>query len=162
MGQGYHFICKQCHEKYSADVGCGIAQPMACEKAFSKIASGAYGAERKRLVEELSGIAVSGNLELYVCSSCNRWESTLDLTLYEPNEPDYVPEFTIGGETRWCGAPCVSDWELCQDYHVIKRYYHICTQCGRRMHKASEQETLNLTCPKCGTLNWIDSIIMWD
>ena len=39
---------------------------------------------------------------------------------------------------------------------------HKCDNCGKRMHKASDDETMNLACPKCGTKNESGNMILWD
>lgn len=41
-------------------------------------------------------------------------------------------------------------------------YAHKCDHCGKRMHKANEEELSKLSCPYCGTENTSEGLLMWD
>ena len=88
---------------------------------------------------------------LYICDPCKRWEEGLDVTLYAPNDPEAIAK-------KQFGEKMVEE----QEYHVIKRYYHTCKKCGKRMHKASPFKENHLPCPKCGTVNEALNFILWD
>ena len=164
MGQGYGFKCKKCGCKYSVSFGIGMMYPKVYRDKISEIEKGTYGAEWKELLDKTPYAAINGNEFVYLCDSCNRWETETDVTLYAPNDPESIPKKRYGIKTveEWGYVPYVTEWDLKEDYHVLKRKYHICENCGRRMHKASEKELRNLPCPKCGVLNEVADYIHWD
>ena len=53
-------------------------------------------------------------------------------------------------------------WDLKNDYHIVKRYYRHCSQCGKRMHKALANEAIELRCPKCDNKNQANEFGTWD
>ena len=164
MGMGYSYICKKCGHKYSVFPGVGMMYPQVYRQKLDEIAEGAYGTERKNLVEKTSYAAIDAEEIIYICRSCNRWETGTDITLYAPDDPESISKKQYGIKTveEWGYVPYVTGWDLKEDYHVLKRYYHKCEKCGRRMHKASEAEMQNLPCPECGETNMTEGVIMWD
>ncbi|MDO5138764.1 MAG: hypothetical protein Q4D71_09960 [Oscillospiraceae bacterium] len=164
MGTGYSYNCIKCGHKYSVYPGIGAIYPHVYRKKLAEIAEGACGAEWKDLLEKTPYAAIDAETVIYICSSCNRWETGTDITLYAPDDPESISKKQYGIKTveEWGYVPYVTDWHLEKDYHVLKRYYHKCEKCGRRMHKASEAEMQNLPCPECGEPNRSGGIIMWD
>lgn len=164
MGQGYGYKCKKCHYEYSVYLGGGMKYPKEYRKKIEEISTGIYGTERKNLIDKTEYAAIDADRVVYVCSACNNWELGTDVTLYAPNEPEKILKIQYGIKTveEWGYVPYVTRWELKENYHILKRYYHKCKNCGKRMHKASEKEEINLPCPKCGEPNTAESIIMWD
>ena len=47
-------------------------------------------------------------------------------------------------------------------YRLVKRYVRKCPDCGRRMHKATDREMRELSCPVCGEKNRPGGEILWD
>ncbi len=164
MGEGHGYKCKKCHNKYSVYLGVGMNYPEVYRQKLEEIAGGAYGTERKDLIKKTKYATIDAGQVLYVCSSCGNWEVGTDVTLYAPNEPKKILKIQYGEKTveELGYVPYVTNWDLQENYHVLKRYYHKCKKCGKRMHKASEQEELNLPCPKCGEPNTAQTTIMWD
>lgn len=164
MGYGYAFTCTKCHHEYSVFLGDGMMYPKVFRSKLDEIASGAYGEERKKLLEQTEYAAVDAANVVYICTSCNRWEAGTDVTLYAPNDSASISKKQHGIKTveEWGYVPYVSWYDLKQDYHVLKRYYHKCENCGRRMHKASKFEEQNLACPECGEINETTGTIFWD
>lgn len=164
MGQGYDYKCKKCCHKYSVLPGMGMMYPKVYREKLAEIAEGVYGAELKNLFDNTDYVAIDASRVIYICSTCNRWELGTDVTLYAPNDPERVSREQYGIKTveEWGYVPYVTSWDLKQNYHVLKRHYHNCEKCGRRMHKASPEEEQNLSCPKCGEPNKANDVIMWD
>ena len=164
MGQGYSYQCKKCHHKYAVSLGSGMMYPIVYEEKLAEINKGSYGAEWKELCEKTEYAAINADTVIYVCNACNRWEPGTDITLYAPNNPRIIARRSYGIKTveEWGYVPYVTDTQLKRDYHLLKRYFHKCEKCGRRMHKASTKELKNLPCPQCGEPNTIDGTIMWD
>ena len=158
MGQGYVFRCRNCQKEYMVFPGTGMFYHDMYEDEIRKIVAGDYGEKLKNLYESTPHAAINAANVVYVCSSCGKWEESKDLTLYAPIDPDR--SYAIRKIKSRGSLP--SDWDLRWLYHVIKRYYKKCPCCGKRMHKASEEEERNLSCPECGTVNEADSIMMWD
>ena len=160
MGYGYEFECRNCQHKYSISLGSGFLYPEEYRKEIKKISAGNYGAEWKQAFEKNPYTAINAESVLYICSSCNAWECVTDITLYIPNNPAsiaYEYEKKNRRPDRF-----VSSWDLKDRYHVLKRHYHKCKKCGKRMHKASKGEEQSLCCPKCGTANESIGEFCWD
>ena len=88
----------------------------------------------------------------------------MDPTLYAPDNPEQILNQQFGEKTvrEWGYVPYVMDYDLKEQYHVIKRIYHKCSHCGKRMHKATNAELETLPCPKCGEPNRATDFICWD
>ena len=122
---------------------------------LKRIEDGEYGSEWQKLLKDNPYAAVNAERNVYICRECGHWETGQDITLYVPNNPEAINGIKALEEEY---VP----WDLKEEYHVLKRHYHKCSKCGRRMHKATEEEMLHLPCPKCGTQNETDGNIMWD
>ena len=164
MGKGYHYICKQCGNRYAVHIGAGMGYPTEYGEIISDLARGKYGAELQEVFLSTPYAAVDGGKAVFVCPGCGSWERGTDLTLYAPNEPLRIPNKRYGRKTvaEWGYVPFVTRGDLEEDYHVLKRHYHHCGKCGKRMHKASSDELRNLPCPKCGSPNQAESGFFWD
>ena len=164
MGRGYGYKCKECKHRYSAFPGIGKAYPEAYRELIQKIEDGGYGEEWQRLLKDTPYVAVNAENVIYSCKECGQWEMGQDITLYAPNHPKAILSKQYGIKTveEWGYVPFVMNWELREEYHVLKRHYHKCSKCGKRMHKASENEVKHLPCPKCGTENEVRDYIIWD
>ena len=101
---------------------------------------------------------------VYICDGCGTWEHGTDVSLYAPNDPDSIPQKQFGIKTveEWGYVPYVMCWDLEKEYHLVKRQYHCCNKCGKRMHKASSAELKTLSCPKCGSDNQAEGALKWD
>ena len=164
MGQGYCYKCKTCNYEYSVQPGFGMGYPKLYHNQLAAVAAGKYGPELKRLFETTPYAAINAEKVIYACNTCNRWEPGIDVSLYAPNDPDSIPLKQYGIKTvkEWGSVPYVIKDDLREDYHLLKRYYQKCKDCGRRMHKLSESSLKRLSCPKCGTVNEASDVIMWD
>ena len=165
MGQGHAFKCKKCGHEYSVHPGVGMMYPSVFREKLAEIAEGAYGTEFQDLINNTDYAAIDASRVVYICSFCNRWELGTDVTLYTPNDPESIAKKQYGILTveEWGYVPYVAHRDLEREYHVLKRYYYKCEKCGRRMHKASDEEEKNLSCPKCGEPNRADDkFIFWD
>lgn len=165
MGSGYSFKCIKCGYKYSVMPGIGKMYPSVYRDTLAEVAAGTYGDEWKKIMESIPYAAVDASRKVYICSSCGNWEEAKDITLYAPNDPKTISKKQYGEKTvEEIGyVPYVVRADLKKDYHVIKRYYCKCKNCGKRMRKASLQEEQTLPCPKCGTVNVPNNgLILWD
>ena len=164
MGKGYEYNCRKCQHKYSVSLGTGMLFPEAYHSIIYEIADGKYGTEWKAIYDSTPYAAVNAGKEVYICKHCSRWEEGTDISLYAPNNPDIISQKRYGEKTvRELGyVPYVTAWDLKKDYHVLKRHYKRCSKCGKRMHKASEEELLNLFCPACGEKNRPTGFVRWD
>ena len=122
MGMGYSYICKKCGHKYSVFPDVGMMYPHVYRQKLAEIAEGAYGTERKNLVEKTSYAAIDAEEIIYICRSCNRWETGTDITLYAPDDPESISKKQYGIKTveEWGYVPYVTGWDLKEDYHVLK------------------------------------------
>lgn len=164
MGQGYRFVCKKCDCLYFASYGIGMMYPQAYRKLLEEIENGKYGKEWQQLLKDNPYAAVNAEIIVYICKECGHWETGQDITLYAPNNPDSIPKKQYGIKTieEWGYVPYVTASDLKEEYHVLKHYYHKCSKCGKRMHKASDDEIQHLPCPKCGTENEAEGGLLWD
>ena len=167
MGKGYVYKCNNCNNEYTAYVGCGMLYPDDYRKKLSEIVGGAYGAKWQSLLKKTELAAINADKVIYVCSTCNRWEEGTDVTLYAPKKPESILHMQYGDKTveKWGHVPWVTGRDLKENYRILKRYYHKCVKCGKRMHKASDEELWSLPCPKCGAANEIlpeGGILFWD
>lgn len=57
---------------------------------LDEIAKGTYGTERMNLFHMTPYAAIDAEEIIYIYSSCNRWETGTDITLYAPDEPESI------------------------------------------------------------------------
>ena len=164
MGKGYRFKCKKCQNEYCASWGIGGAFPLVYRSCLSDIIAGKYGLEWKKLALSEEYIAVDASSYLYSCNFCGNWKIAYSLSLYKPKNPKSIPDKQYGIKTvrEWGYVPYVTPLDFEDDYIFLKSYVHKCDKCGKRMHKTDIKHLTSLACPKCGTDNEIDGILMWD
>ncbi len=164
MGKGYSYICKKCKHKYGVSTGAGMMYPILYRELIDAISEGKYGAELQESYENTPYAAVDAENIVYICRECGAWEEDTDVSIYAPNDPDSFSKKEYGEKTvaEWGYVPYVMQQELEEEFHVVKKYYHYCSKCGKRMHKASADELKNLPCPECGTVNHANDGFMWD
>ena len=152
MGSGYGFVCKKCGNRYSVNTGIGFIFPNEYKKLVDKIKKGRYGEDWKHLFMSTPGAVVDAEKELYICKGCGNWDVSPVASIYAPDKPDSIEK----------PVHYVMKSDLESDYHIVKRYYHKCGKCGKRMHRATEREMISLPCPKCGGTDTAADLIMWD
>ena len=164
MGQGYCYTCKKCKHEYSVHLGIGMRFPTVYRDILADISDGEYGSELQELYNNTPYAAIDGERVVYICDGCGSWELGTDVSLYAPNDPDSIPQKQFGIKTvaEWGYVPYVMRWHLQKEYHLVKRQYHRCSKCGKRMHKASSAELKKLPCPECGSENQAEDTLMWD
>ena len=166
MGSGYLYVCKNCKKRYSVQLGVGKLFPQIYEETTRLIDRGHYGPEWQKIYRHTPYVAVDAALELYLCDNCRNWKSDKNLSLYEPNDIAQIKTRRYGIKTveEWGHIPYVLDFELEQDYHLIKEYPHTCDKCGNPMRKIDKDHIPDiLSCPKCGSDNERKPVMMmWD
>ncbi len=164
MGQGYCYTCKKCKHEYSVHLGIGMRFPIVYRDILADISDGEYGSELQELYNNTPYAAIDGERVVYICDGCGSWKLGTDVSLYAPNDPDSIPQKQFGIKTveEWGYVPYVMRWDLQKEYHLVKRKYHRCSKCGKRMRKASSEELKNLPCPECGSENQAEDALMWD
>lgn len=164
MGTGHGFTCKKCGYYYEISLGIGMMFPKVYQSCIRDIKVGKYGEEWKTLARRQKYIAVDAEEYLYVCESCRNWKTDMDLSLYEPKEPDKIlnEQFGIKTVKEWGYVPYVMSRELEEDYSLLKAYVHKCDRCGKIMHKFNAEQISSLWCPKCGTENKKSELFRWD
>ena len=80
--------------------------------------------------------------------------------MYRPKDEDAIrtKQFGIKTVEEWGYVPYVFGQDFQAEYDLIKVYAHKCDHCGKRMHKANEEELSKLSCPYCGTEKYIRRI----
>ena len=139
--------------------------PSVYRDMLADISEGQYGPELQEIYNNTPYAAINGGYVVYVCSGCSTWETDIDVSMYAPNEPDSIPQKQYGIKTaaEWGYVPYVMPRELGKEYHLVRRHYHRCKKCGKRMHKASSMELRNLPCPECGRKTQAQVIpLIWD
>ena len=164
MGYGYDYKCRKCGHHYDVYIGGGFSLPSVYREMVDAISDGVYGDEWRDVYNSTEYAAVNADKHVFICDSCKKWEVGRDLTIYAPNDPEIIRHMTFGDKTveEWGYVPYVMAGELRVYYHVLKRHYSKCKTCGRRMHKATQEELGNLPCPECGEANSYTETIMWD
>ena len=164
MGIGLNFKCQKCGKEYRVMRGVGMMFPLTYERTMEAIKEGRYGEQWKQIVTETSYAAVNAEKEVYLCSSCGSWRTERNLSLYRPNDPEQIRTKQYGIKTveEWGDVPYVDRDDLKRDYKLIKAFPHKCGKCGKRMRKAKEAEIKKLPCPRCGTVNSSNGILLWD
>ncbi len=164
MGDGYDFVCKKCKKEYSVMHGIGMMYPTIYQETIEDAKNGKYGSEWQELISSSKYIAINAEREVYICSSCGKWKTELDLSLYRPKDEDAIrtKQFGIKTVEEWGYVPYVFGQDFQAEYDLIKVYAHKCDHCGKRMHKANEEELSKLSCPYCGTENTSEGLLMWD
>ena len=161
MGANVIYKCSKCGKKYWAQEGFGMLFPLVYEETLQKAKDGELGHQMQELALNTKNVAIDAELKVYYCGKCNHWESDTCYSLYAPNfdkpVPEVVPsiwkEIGVKCEERlfdYDAAEYVTEWELKNYYHLIRRYIHKCPKCKSRMHIATKKELDNLRCPDCG------------
>lgn len=162
MGWGYGYKCKKCKKEYSIRMGVGMMMPRVFKRTLEEINEGYWGKECKEVLNSERFVAPDIEKELYICRSCGNWRTEQNMNMYAPNDLEtIIQKFGTNILEENGNVPYVMRWELKTDYHLIKKWIHIC-ECGKRLHKATEKEMKNLVCPYCGTANQIKDYINWD
>ncbi len=164
MGQGYSYKCRKCGNKYNIMPGSGMMFPEEYRETVARIRSGEYGAEWKERFSEKEYTAVNAERALYLCS-CGAFQIEPNLSLYEPADPEGLKKVQFGEKTveEWGDIPYMT-WELKKYLKYTAAYSHKCPECGKRMHKVSENviKDTALRCPECGEPNKPDGELLWD
>lgn len=168
MGDQFCFTCEHCHHEYAAHIGRGFGYDEIYRARIAAIKAGAYGPARQEALNKTPGAVINADYVLYICNSCKAWEVSTDISLYAPNRPEDMPSKSNEKKTP-IKARAVQLFRYIQkkqyffeQYHLMRRYYHRCSRCGKRMHKASQDEMVALPCPKCGRINQVRESRMWD
>lgn len=151
MGTGHSYKCK-CREKDKhINVGSGMMYPRVCGRVHQNMLDGEYGDTWKRFLEEHPGGAFDCEREVYKCSACDYWELDYRNNYYmtsdgTPVRHNYVTWFDV----------------YYYKYKCVRRFRHICPECGKPMHIANLKKEV-LLCKDCKapmefTLDTID----WD
>lgn len=164
MGSGYDFKCKKCQKEYSVMFGIGMLYPDVYQETVADIKNGKYGLEWQQLMNAEEYVAVNAEIEVYICRECKHWKTDLNLSLYRPKDVEAIRNKQYGIKTveEWGDVPYVVEYELKEEYNLIKVYVHKCEKCGKPIYKANDTEIENLPCPYCGTENVPDGICTWD
>ncbi len=151
MGQGYLVKCKNCKHEEVVNLGVGMFFPSEYRQLVNRIKDGEYGTELAEYFYANPGAVVDAQLELYYCPECHNYEVDYNLSLYRHKENKEL------GKGYWL------KWEDDdKEYVFVKAYKHVCSRCGKKMHKIKESELNNLVCPECGKPVEVSSGLMWD
>ena len=145
-------------------MGIGMRFPNTYMQLMNSIANGEYGPAWKALLNSQKYVAVNAEKDVYICRHCGHWETEYVLDLYVPKIPEHIHNKQYGVKTvaEWGYVPYVTSYDLAEDYVLLKHLVHKCPNCGRRTHKGKKTELQELSCPKCGKNNKINSYIHWD
>lgn len=161
MGSGNSYKCKKCGSEYAAFTGIGFLYPQVCRDALERMQNGEYGEEWKKLVLSYKYPVVDAEDQLYCCE-CGHWEVDERLDLYVPKHEEVVARLHYGEKTveEWGYVPYL-DHET--RFRLLKKYPHVCPDCGKEMKETDSDENTKLKCPECGTENLPDpGGILWD
>lgn len=164
MGIGYGFKCTKCHRKYKVFLGTGMMYPDEYRSVLAKVAKGWYGLQLRRLYKSSDYAALDASRVIYICERCRKWKKGIDLTLYAPNNPKEIAHTKYGENTveELGYVPYITDSQLKNDYHILKRYNPKCKRCRQRMRKITWNEAETLPCPRCRKYNIAECTIYWD
>ena len=168
MGERFCFTCENCHHRYSAHIGRGFGYGEVYRARIAAIEAGDYGSAWQKVFRETPEAVIDADYVIYICNTCKAWEVSTDISLYAPNRPEDMPSKLDGRKTLdKAGAAQLVQYLIKKRYffenhHLVKRYYHRCSKCGKRMHKASRNKMVELSCPECGRKNQADEFWMWD
>lgn len=158
MGDGIKFMCSECGKEYSASWGIGFNFPRVYIKCLLAVKKGKYGSKWKELYLNNQYVAVNADTHVYLCKKCGYWVVEEDLSLYIPNNLDVISKkIKERGKDYY-----VMEDELKNEYHLLKRRIHKCSNCGKVMHKANFEEIDKLKCPKCGGKPRLFNFCFWD
>lgn len=163
MGDGYRFKCKECGHEYNVFLGIGFMFPEEYRKTVEEASTGKYGEEWKQLMNSQKYMDIDAEEALYTCD-CGGWKVEKGLSIYAPIHPEKVAKSKFGIKTveEWGYVPYVMHFDRPKRYKLVKEYKHMCDKCEKEMHKVSEVESPNLSCPKCGCINATNDKLLWD
>ena len=151
MGEAYRFKFSRCGKDYSASWGIGFAFPNVYADTVKKIVAGEYGSEWKHIFESEKYVAVNADTYVYVCKRCGGWKADKDLSLYVPRDLNELKEkFKLDSIEELSEREWVMEWDLKEEYRLLRRRIHLCGKCKCAMHKSSDDERAKLVCPDCG------------
>lgn len=141
MGVGSEFVCKNCGKEFVALGRCGVNYSQYYQQVVEEIKAGKYGKQWQETLNSRPTVVANVEEYIYICSSCNHWEVSPCLSLYAPRTGRLDESGDMENTVPYALTP---------NYHIIRRYYHKCPQCGRRMKRVSEFS--EIPCPRCGTM----------
>ncbi|MGN0619629.1 MAG: hypothetical protein ACI4J7_11475 [Ruminiclostridium sp.] len=152
MGQGYHYECSRCGNKFRVIFGSGFGYCEALSKETDKIRKGKYGKRWKQLIESEKEAVPDLDFVVFYCDNCGKWKNERDLSLYKPvsqeNESDsdkltfFLPDN--------------------KSYALLEEYTYHCEKCGSKMKKLTYETIDKLECPECGELCDKYGYVDWD
>lgn len=145
----YVLKCNKCDCEFEVYIGISSLFPMVYQQTIDDIEEGKYGEKIKVVFDSIHNAAVDAGSYLYKCDGCGYWEEAPGLSIYAPDDPkNKVDSY-------------VADPAHDENYHIYRRYIHVCPKCRKRMRRISELEELNqLKCINCGGICKIKTILM--
>lgn len=122
----------------------------------------------ERILNQLKqkGVVVEDGMSYRIMMELTEFESRCrnDKSFYDPENHSERTDITYIKQTveELGYIPYVMEYEIKENFKILKRKYHQCSQCGKRMHRAKGNEFLALKCPKCGADNECTRFIKWD
>ena len=141
MGTGTIYSCG-CRAPKPLMTGAGKLTPRICTATWEDMKTGKYGENWKRAVTMHPNGGLDCDYVIHVCD-CGHWEQNTKKTLWEKGNKSHC-------KSRLPRNRCV------------KRYYHLCPTCGKRMRIANLEKDC-LKCPDCHqAMTDFKPYIKWD
>lgn len=155
MGRGDNYKCKCCGNHFSVLYGVGMLYSHVCEEFLKDVKKGKYGEELKDLAISRKDLAVGGQMDVFICESCNTWKNDYALGFYVPVDGvnvDVKPKNLIDVE-----MPVVWPYLLEEGYYkLLKGLTYKCPDCNKDMRLLAKDESYNFSCPRCKVKDCID------
>ena len=137
------------------------------QQVVEDVLAGEYGREWKEAAQGIEHFAVDAELKLFRCDECGWWDVDYDMSLYAPKDVRALMKKRYGEKTvaRWGHAPYVMDYDLRDDYRLVKERVHPCEECGKPMTAVDVEsgDAPALKCLECGAdLSRPELHLFWD
>lgn len=169
MGSSVRYTCAKCGFSDDYFLGVGMGYPSVTRETYQRISQGLYGAHWQQLFAAHPHAGVLAEDSIFVCDNCGHWNTSLDITLFEPDDPqallqDREQRRDIGKDGRpyyFMSSMLENGW------HVVEEYHPACSHCGGSMRSLGNDEQrlvgITLSCPSCGAKNRLQQgLILWD
>lgn len=149
MGRRFELKCSKCKRRYNATTGSGFSQKESAKALRKEIREGKYGQKLKQEMMAHKDLLPDPTWHVYSCQ-CGYWESSQSM------------HFIRFAERK-------KEEDLYKEWETVKKHFHICPKCGRRM-KIVDDNLVNLVfgingllpCPSCGEKMELIDMVHWD
>lgn len=161
MGRGYELKCEKCGYSCKVRFGIGFAYQSACAIILEEMKKGTYGKRFREAAVNTVGAAIHHDCSIFICDHCGNWRNDVRIDLCAPigAPKKRIHRFSVAANDP-TDVPYVMEFEIGNDYSVVRSKRHLCGKCRHQMRQIKKDEKLQ--CPECKCELVKDNVLCWD